>query len=183
MSSGNQSTLNPSIARYYSDKKALALIYLMTVGAKAIVISEMQQGDKINYINGLIHEAEIKVLMQRDILSNHLVSRLKSKEGVCALKRDRRGRTRSVILRIVIDNGDYLIWKSKFGFRTRKFPLDGDSRVEQITESVQQYVGHNQFLRLVNKQKKVDLNFPASADNRAFKSVIESPEIRNNDCL
>ena len=99
---------------HYHNARSLALIYLFTIGAKALVLGDTKQGREVT-LQGLDDE----YIAKRDILREEQLQlfrkRVCDKPGITVWKQGRNSDLRIVQIRIKLVEGRCnIVWKSKF---------------------------------------------------------------------
>jgi hypothetical protein len=122
---------SPIIRSYYSDRRKQAYAYLMTVGAKALVLEEQKsQGKLIIYKNGINEEAEMRKKMIEQEKVRSVKRKLFEQEGLYLIKYSRKKKLR--LIKIVIqhsqDNITNLLWFSTYRY-IKRFLVDTNIRI------------------------------------------------------
>ena len=138
--------LTSEIDAYHQDQRATAHMYLLTVAAKAVAATDA------------IAAAEDKSGVLSD--GGPLVG-MYQKSGARVMKRSRKGKSRHISLRIMVDDeGTSLFWPSLMGLRKKKFNLstlfevvemDGENKIKQETGC-----GEISIVRLRNNDRWLD---------------------------
>ena len=115
----------PEVRSHFVSARSQALSYLLTVGAKAIVLASTTQ-DRMVIFRGLDQELAVKESMMREEEVRKLRRRLSDKQGVPVSKRARNGVVRKLDLRVRHYNGaSCLQWRAhSFPWGKKYFPLD-----------------------------------------------------------
>jgi hypothetical protein len=113
------------VKAHFASARSQALSFLLTVGAKAIVLASTTQ-DRMVIFRGLDEELAVKEAMMREEEVRKLRRRLAGKEGVPVSKRARNGVVRKLNIRTRHYNAvGCLQWRSNsFPYRKKYFPLD-----------------------------------------------------------
>ena len=172
-----------AIGHHYRSKRSLALAYLVTIGSKAIVLMEANDGEHSNPHNSVQKSFDDEAAIKRKMVHHEQVRQFQravtEKPGVLALKRGRNGEIRQIYLRLKEDkHGTSVVWKSWLGGK-KSFLLDDalmvefvnrseeDSRREEFQESVQ-------ILRLKNKSRIMDIQFLTTAEAETCVFLLQS---------
>lgn len=162
------------IKAHYDDKKSVAHAYLLTVAAKALMIDDLNESERVDTINGLANEADLKIKILKDEAMRLFSLRLHSFEGVQVIKRDRKGRRRPIRIRMDYfrDESSFLVWKPKSGWGFRTFSLLNLRSVEEIDESLK-------YVRLINSTRKLELHFSNMLELSACLLLMQSVQSSN----
>jgi hypothetical protein len=175
-------------AFHYEDKKAEALSYLITIGAKAIFVSECNQSPELS-VKGFNEEAEIMRIMENDLNIQNFLARISNPPGINVCKRGRNGVWRCINIRLVQLSRDCnaLVWKSAW-LNNKVFNLSR-LKITPLKENAQQSFGSFSFLRpsynsnscdgniafirLINSSRYVDIYFQSSVDYNIFLASMK----------
>ena len=187
------------VRRFLHNKHELAYCYLLTVGAKALVLCGEENIPNDVLKSGVNNESLIKQRITLDEVSTSLQSRLRDGTGIEVYKRNRSNSSkRKIIMKIkevkpslLEPGGEYLVWDSSWTNRRIKFALGTLLSAELVhlnvsspvapvptstttsTSTATSFTDHdtvNQeyYIRLVNKERSVELLFPNMLESEAF---------------
>lgn len=125
---------SPIIRSYYSDRRKQAYAYLMTVGAKALVLEEQKSQEKLNKCrSGINEEAEMRKKMIEQEKVRSVKRKLFEREGLYFIKYSRKKKLR--LVKIVIehsqDNITHLLWFSSYRY-IKRFLVESNIRISLL---------------------------------------------------
>ena len=186
------------VRRYLQNKHELAYCYLLTVGAKALVLCGEENVSNEVLKCGVNNESLIRQRITLDEVSNSLQSRLRNGTGIEVFKRNRsHSSKRKITLKIkeikptlLEQGGEYLVWDSSWTNRRIKFALStllsaellhidhpstkstGISLSNSITNNEDDIpistLNQEYYIRLTNKERSVEFLFPSMLESEAF---------------
>ena len=146
-----------AIRNHYISKKSQALAFLMTVGAKALVLAEVGSGSVSSIQESFDEEEAIKRKMIAEESLRQFQTSFCDKPGIAAMKVGRNGKSRCVELRFKDKDKEYqIVWKSTLKFQ-KSFKLDDQSKVEMVKTPVS-------LLKLQNFNRTLELQFINGSD-------------------
>lgn len=121
------------IENHYGSPRSRALSYLLTVGAKALVLASTK--DQALVYRGLDEELAVRAAMILEEQARQLRRHLAGKEGVLVYKRARNGEIRKIAIKIRCLNGvDCIQWRSKsFPYLKKSFAFDSVMEVNYMS--------------------------------------------------
>lgn len=168
--------LNSSAFReHYQDPRAIAFAFLVTAGAKALVLCSEELIDKQVLVSGMEYEAKAKLNATLDEEIRKIQRDLLNGVGIDIRKRARNGRLRHLKLRLKVKNDiEYFVWKSRWGHFQRRFPLCSLKAVQQGDRN-----GPCRTVRLINDHRFVDFVMNSEAEGKSFLAfchrILEKP--------
>lgn len=174
------------IHHHYASARSRALSYLMTVGAKALVLATTK--DQALVYRGLDEELAARRDMILEEQARHLRRKLSGKPGVEVYKRARNGEIRKIDIKIRNLNGaDCIQWRSKsFPYRKRSFVLDSSMEAHYISNdaklgssaSGRPSVQDMPYVRIKSDGRDLDLAFDAVGGAESFCFMLTSQFIK-----
>ena len=182
--------INASEARIFlQDKHEQAYFYLLTIGAKALVLGNTENVSFNTLKIGMNIEAKIGRKIELDELVSCQQSKLRDGIGLEILKRGRNENIRKTIMKIKVeipvDNTsnslqkyEYLVWNSHWTGLRNKFSLFDLVSSEFIYTPIQSKYDINTsviaqatppFLRITNTHRNLDLLFETMNEAEAFR--------------
>jgi hypothetical protein len=123
---------SPTVRNHYYDSRAQAFAFLMTAGAKALILEE-QKASKMISVEGINDEAQLRVHMVKEERIRSIRRKIMSKASLLVLKRGRDEKVRAVdvILHHDRKKGTHLSWKSKLNY-VKKFEIPSTTVVSKV---------------------------------------------------
>jgi len=176
--------LFPEVRSHFQSARSQALSYLLTVGAKAIVLASTTT-DRTVIFRGLDQELAVKEGMMREEEVRKLRRRLADKQGVPISKRARNGVVRKLNVRIRHYNGvSCLQWRaSSFPYRKKYFPLDTVIDVTILNPHHDDKISFDGkaahrlpycCVRIRNGDRELDVGFETLIEADAFMVLVQS---------
>jgi len=190
-SSSSSSSLAPlpeslfaEVRGHFRSARSQALSYLLTVGAKAIVLATTTQ-DRVVMFRGLDEELAAKENMRREEDVRRLRRQLADKQGITVVKRARNSVVRRINLRIRTHNGiSCLQWRAhSFPYLKKYFPfvpLVDAAVVNRHRGQVINFRGSDLdkwpfwCVRVKNADRELDIGFESIRDADAFVILLLS---------
>jgi hypothetical protein len=182
---------SPVIRGHYESEKSRALAYLMTVGSKALVLTDLNDGQlgDIEHHDSMRKsfsaEASIKSRMIMDEKIRQLRRMLNQKPGIYALKRGRNNKSRRMHIRLKersTKHGAYLVWKSKLAgkgsfdldnvLNVDLIPQDSTNQLEPRTNLLVESKLRSSFIRITNPSRVLDLQLDTEDLTCVFIEMI-----------
>lgn len=176
---------------FLQNKHELAYCYLLTVGAKALVLSSEENISTDVLRTGVHNESLIRQRITLDEVSNIQQSRLRDGIGIEVYKRSRNHTSkRKVWIKIkqikstlLESGGEYLVWDSSWTNRRVKFSLATLISAEIISGPILSPTTHHgshhhssmfteknvdHYVKLTNKERSVEFLFPTMIESESF---------------
>lgn len=179
------------IRLFMQDKHELAYSYLMTIGAKALVLSEEDTVTQLTLKNGLTTESKSSRQIRLDQVTRIQQTKLRNGVGIVVTKRGRNNESkRKILLRIKAFPGtddEYLVWTSAWSGIRNKFALSELVGAEFLGIGTQTDVIDTSsianalppFLRLTGKSRYIDLQFFFTIEADAFLAYCKEVIAQN----
>jgi hypothetical protein len=167
-----------SIEYHYREAKTKAVAFLMTVGAKALILAEQQvqiyleAGPVINReaINGLKEEAELKLEIQQEERIRSFRRKLSEKLHIYKIGRNGQRRGISVKIRHDKVHNTALVWKSQLGGK-KHFELHKSLKIDCLQrEKIKSK--ESCILVLLNENRNMQIQFSTYEETVAFLYVV-----------
>lgn len=146
-----------------------ALMYLFTVGSKAVILSKMKSNNSDVILQSMDEENTAKEELFVEESTRIFKRSMAMMPGVEAEKRERGGNIRVVSLRYVKIKGGRataISWKSKRLGRDKYFDLSSVSSLR--TPSTSPNTGRTEFIRLHNNTRHLDVRFKTKFQEHLF---------------
>ena len=145
-----------------------ALVFLHTVGAKALVISEnVTLGNDVVILENLDEEFVAKQEMVIEEQIRIFKRNMSIEPGLLVLKRGQDNKTREIYVRYVMNDGSYgIAWKSKYFNMNKYFDLSSLFTEQQFPN--EETHTPDGFIRLRNPTRHIDLKFESESVQKAF---------------
>jgi len=174
----------PEIRQHFASPRSQALSFLLTVGAKAIVLASTTQ-DRAVIFRGLDQELAVKEAMMREEEVRKIRRRLADKLGVSVSKRARNGVVRRLNIRTRHYNGVSCVqWRSDtFPYRKKYFPLDSIIDVRILNPHHDDKVSFDGkaphqlpycCVRIRNADRELDVGFDTFIEADAFLFLVST---------
>lgn len=126
---------------HYHSAKEQAVAFLMTVGAKALVLEEQKVSSVIDHDN-INNEAELRKRIVTDERIRSIRRRILGRSTLCVFKRGRNEKVRSIDIIFHHDRqkGAYISWRSKLNY-SKKFEVSASTIVSRIAVDEIRYHG------------------------------------------
>lgn len=191
MSSQPDNDINSmEIRSYLHDKHEMAYSYLLTIGAKALVLSEDPDINTVTVMAGMTDESLSSRQIRLDEVSRSLQVLLRDGVGVEVTKRGRNSEIRRMVMKIKAhpERGtECLVWKGQWTGLRHEFDLSDLSAVEFLwpqesstaggvvpgSESALQFQ-NTPFVRLTGNSRSIDLQFDHRDQTEAFCEYCRS---------
>lgn len=172
---------SPTIRSHYEDRRKHAVAFLMTMGAKALVLEDQKPAELENY-DGINKEAIMRIeMINRDRIRS-LCRKINEKEVIEVLKQARNGTIRKIEIIVQHDrkSDTTVVWKSKYNY-LKHFTVNATTRVEALANNngFIKYYGYNPAdnntifsIRLINAIRHLDLCFPTMLEMEAFLFIL-----------
>ena len=175
---------------HYEDQRAIARSYLVTMGSKALIAMELNEGSHNEMLERLSIEANMKIQLQADEAIRIMLEKLHSLEGIQIIKRDRRNKKRVLIIRLIRNkHGDTFIWKSKHGWWMKRFRLsniieieehvadslrrsDRNGRIRNEVTASNHHTHNNKYIRITNNHRRIELKFHTISEHNACLAIL-----------
>eukprot|EP01041_Mallomonas_annulata_P000647 gene647-1249_t len=168
-----------TIPTHYNNNQSIAHAYLCTIAAKALVMTEEEGSTTTKCLEDLHVETIARVEMQKYEAVRTFSTGILSPDGVSVIKRDRRRRLRSIQLYLQSDDeGEYLSWKSKRGWKFKYFLISNSTcTLEECNEVDTGRSRHHPdsnenliFIRLKNNERQLELILSNRLEHSAYSS-------------
>ena len=148
-----------------SDSHDEALVFLYTVGSKALIISENQT---VAGSDAVLENLSEEFFAKQDMVIEEQIRIFKRnmtiEPGLLVLKRGQDNKAREIYVRYVMNDGSYgIAWKSKY-FQMNKY-FDLSSLTKFPNEETQTSDG---YIRLRNSSRYLDLKFDSKTVQQTF---------------
>mgnify|MGYP003385017885 CR=1 FL=1 len=182
------------IRLFMQDKHEMAYSYLLTIGAKALILSEESNVTSNTLKDGMTTESKSNRQIRRDEVARLQQTKLRNGVGIIVTKRGRNNEsTRKILLKIKAFPGsedEFLVWKSHWTGIRNKFALKelveakllGESR-DVVDISSHTTVNANSkppFLRLTGNTRFVDLQFNNMLETDTFMTFCKGAIAKNS---
>lgn len=170
------------IENHYGSARSRALSYLLTVGAKALVLASTK--DQALVYRGLDEELAVRAAMILEEQARQLRRHLAGKEGVMVYKRARNGEIRKISIKFRCVNGvDCIQWRSKsFPYLKKSFAFDALMEVNYMSND-DKLVGVSRrgsargledlpYVRIKSEGRDLDLVFATVAETDSFMFLL-----------
>lgn len=180
---------SPMVRWHYSSARAQASSFLLTVGAKALVITEDNDTLQDIKLSGIIEEAQARKHLVSQERIRSIRRNIIEKVPLIVFKIARNNTIRPIQVTIVCLNKrhTYLEWKSKLNY-VKKFEVDEHThincKVDESTGRIQE--GNNTSVssrspgledkfsvRFTNRRRYLDLLFSLRVEGEAFILVLQ----------
>lgn len=177
------------IRNYLRNRRSKAFSYLMTIGAKALVVSKEQVRQSV-LITGMDCESKEKRQIHLNEVCRMQQSKLRDGVGIEVWKRGRNGgKPRKIQMKIKVMNFqgeqnnvniEYLSWKGQFLGIKNKFSLETLVGVELLYKNKNDKMKYNEittsvtstsvppYVHLINEDRAMDLLFYTLDEAEAF---------------
>lgn len=174
----------PEVRAHYRSARSQALSFLLTVGAKAIVLSSTTH-DRMVMFRGLDAELAVREAMDREERVRKLRRILSDKQGLPVSKKARNGTSRLINIRIRPRNGiSCLQWRgNNFPYRKKYFSLDSLVHAIILKPHLGDKVSFNGklmqasshlWVKIRNLDRELDIGFENMVEADAFVCLIQS---------
>jgi hypothetical protein len=180
---------------FMQDKHELAYSYLLTIGAKALVLSEEESVPSNTLKNGLTNESKSSRQIRLDEITRLQQKRLRNGVGILVTKRGRNNESmRKLYLKVKAfagADGEFLVWTSNWTGIRKKFALNdlvkaefmGEPDKSEAIDTTAKSSALPPFMRLTGRLRYIDLQFANRVEADAFlvfcKEIIARNSRRN----
>jgi len=169
------------IENHYGSPRSQALSYLLTVGAKALVLASTK--DQALVYRGLDEELAVRAAMILEEQARQLRRHLAGKEGVLVYKRARNGEIRKIAIKFRCLNGvDCIQWRSKsFPYLKKSFVFDSlmevnymsnDDKLDGARGGGARGLQDLPYVRIKSDGRDLDLVFTTVAETDSFMFLL-----------
>ncbi|RYH06538.1 hypothetical protein EON65_42730 [archaeon] len=180
---------SPMVRWHYSSARAQASSFLLTIGAKALVITEDRDTLEDVKLSGIVEEAHVRKQLVSQERIRSIRRNLIEKVPLVVYKRARNNTIRPIQITIVCLNKKqtYLEWRSKLNY-LKKFEVDENTHINcKVDETAgrgqeEGLVNHttpstlpeDKFsVRFTNRRRFLDLQFNLRVEGEAFILVLQ----------
>lgn len=152
-------------------QRSEALMYLFTVGSKAVILSKTKSNNSEVILQSIDEESTAKEELFVEDSTRIFKRSMTMMPGVEAEKRERGGKIRVVSLRYVKVKGGRTMaisWKSKSFGRDKYFDLSSVSSLRTPDTSPLPHTGRTEFIRLHNNTRHLDVRFKTKFQEHLF---------------
>jgi hypothetical protein len=172
---------SPTIRSHYEDRRKQAAAFLMTMGAKALVLAD-QKPAELEHYDGINKEALLRIEMINKDRIRSLCRKINEKEVIPVLKQARNGAIRQIEILVQHDrkSDTCVVWKSKYNY-LKQFTVTATTRVETVPNinGFLKFYGYQSSdnamifsVRLVNAIRHLDLCFQTPLEMEAFLFIL-----------
>jgi hypothetical protein len=131
---------SPGIRAYYQDHRRQASAFLLTIGAKALVLEDQKLHELSTY-DGIHEEAEMRYRIVNQERIRSIKRKLLEKESIRILKCSRNGKYRmiDVIVEHSKKNETCIVWISKYNY-IKKFYIDKNTHISLLEKPPNQFI-------------------------------------------
>ncbi len=156
---------------HYSSARDQALSFLLTIGTKALVMTEFRQVES-NKLLGINEEAQIRKVIVSQERIRSIRRNIVEKVPLLVWKWARNGVTRPIEIIVKSAGKRYTVleWRSKLNY-AKRFEVHDDTL---INRKIQDNVSEGDIVRFKNRKRFLDLQFKIKTEADAFLLVIQS---------